>query len=349
MLFSANCRILLSKSEHFPENSELSFRIDRELGEGSYGRVYQMNQEYAIKIFKNCKMGSVNLSCDEEYVLPSSEENRELLFYIEMLKRNKDLSIYSHHHILQPYVIGFITDPIQYKTHLIESGTYVVVLPLCVPFYKILPIKNIELLSLARQNELFEYVDIPYDHTTIPFGIFFVLHVMRMLCKASIYLEEEFKVYNLDFKINNIMFLKKRKMNESVGTMEDLISSFEDLIVIDFGLIKHIYPSTLHGVVEESVFTYDDLIDTKYFIWPYSGTTFISHIPSYSICINGLELLFGKKEVEKLPSYRLMKRIIHKLKDIDQSLYFIFHHGLIHKTSTKKLHSYIDNYLSTFT
>lgn len=158
---------------------------------------------------------------------------------------------------------------------------------------------------------------------------------MQKMCIASIYLEEEFQIYNLDFKLQNIMFLKS----------SDPKIPFEDLIVIDFSLIKYVSKRDQ----EHLTFDYDDLIDQKYFIWPYSGTTLISNLPSYSICINGLELLYGKKHVEQLPSYKKIRAITEGLRLIDSTLYHIFQQGMVHKIPTKRLLQFIQEYCSTKT
>lgn len=339
MLFSSKVQIILSKDNNiFPENKVINMDFDNEIGEGSYGIVYKLNNNYAIKVFKNCVLGNIDLSLNEIEVLPKNNENRELLFYFELLKKhinNKEMSI---NHILQPISIGIIKEYVSYysKNNIlkkIENNSYFVILPLCIPFYKLIPIKNNELIDIYNHNNLFNNIETNQNQnqnkSKIPFGINFVLNIMKRLCIASIYLENEFKIYNLDFKINNIMFLKPE-------TNKNII--YEDLIVIDFGLIKHINDLN-------SIFNYDHLISQKYFIWPYSGTSLITQIPSYSISIIGLELLFGKKEVEKLPSYRLIKKIIEKLKLIDNNLFLIFSHGIIYKTNSKNLLNYIKSYL----
>ncbi len=343
MLFSVYSQLLFSKNNtEYPENKDVKVVVDEELGEGSYGKVFKTTHYHAIKIFKNCTMGRVNLSLHEECLLPTNDENRELLFYFEMMRKNKNILQSSYHHVLQPYAIGYTKEDIFYKEK-IEKYTYFVILPLCTPFYKKVPIKNMELLSIPKRNILFELLHIhtdSYSHSHLydsHFGIYFVISVMKMLCKASLYLENEFKIYNLDFKINNMMFLTFDSEN-SLSRNQHV--DFENLIVIDFGLIKH-------NPTVSTIFSYDDLIQQKYFIWPYSGTTLLYHIPSYSICINGLELLLGKKELEHLPSYRNMKRLLQKLKNIDYTLYSIFYEGLIQKCTTKRLYSFLEEYERT--
>ncbi len=358
MLFSSNVQILLSKNKvEYPEDKIIKLYFENEIGEGSYGMVYKLNKDCAIKIFKNCTLGHIDLSSNENELLPKNNENRELLFYFELLKKNMDIHKRSIQHILQPISIGIIKEPVQYilthnnsspKSVFIQSNSYFVILPLCTPFYKILPITNNKLIEIST-NTVFPKEEITTIENTnkISFGTYFVLNIMKYLSIASIYLEDEFKIYNLDFKTNNIMFLKSTENN----------IDYKDLIVVDFGLIKHIHNvnpiltnqiSNKNNIMENNnkIFNYDHLTQQKYFIWPYSGTALISQIPSYSICIIGLELLFGKKEVEKLPSYRLLRKIIDKLRLIDNSLYNLFYEGLITKITTKKLLSYIDIYIS---
>ncbi len=375
MLFSISVNILLSKNNSlFSEDKDLKLNITKDIGEGSYGKVFEFNDQYAIKIFKDCTIGNINLSSNQESILPESNENRELQFYFEMLKKNKKNNSLSVNYILQPYAIGYTTQDFFYKKKF-DKNTYFVILPLCIPFYKLLPIKNVELISLQKENELFKNISIqsiyskPILHTTsitfsnntpitfsnstpitfsnnnTPivsnqnknhiFGILFVLQIMKKICKASIYLEEEFKIFNLDFKISNIMFLKP---NPNDYSPKNNLNTLNDLIVIDFGLVKYIQDLN-------SIFQYDDVISQKYFIWPYSGTTLLSNIPAYSICINGLELLFGKKEIDKLPSYRFTKKIIEKIKNVDHNLYTIFYEGLMNKCNTRKLLHFIQKYL----
>ena len=364
MLFSSNVQIILSKNKvTYPEDKIIKIHFESEIGEGSYGIVYKSNH-YAIKIFKNCTLGHIDLSSNEPELFPKNNENRELLFYFELLKKNMDIQKQSIHHILQPYAIGILKEDVKYNipkfdnynrlnTQLtnsvkIENNTYFVVLPLCIPFYKVIPVKNNDLIKVEYPNEHFVHIQ-NNSSPKIPFGIFFVLNIMKYLSIASLYLEDEFKIYNLDFKISNIMFLKNNQ-----ETVE-----YEDLIVIDFGLIKHApnidkiinnqenSPILNHSPKFQSpIFDYSDYINQKYFIWPYSGTALVSHVPSYSICIIGLELLFGKKEVEKLPSYKIGRKLIEKLRFIDNSLYNLFYEGIITKINTKKLLSYILSYIS---
>jgi serine/threonine protein kinase len=107
-------------------------------------------------------------------------------------------------------------------------------------------------------------------------GINFTLNVMKRLVEISLFLENKYNIINLDFKLNNFMLNKKSK-------------NLNDLIMIDFSIIK-----------KKVKKTYD--INKNYYIWPEGNSQIIDHIPSYSICVNGLELLFGHNEVLDLPN-----------------------------------------------
>ncbi len=370
--------ILLSKNPYeFPIKRDLTLHLSRPLGEGSYGKVFELNNRYAIKIFKESIIGNVDMSGEEKSLIPLENENRELLFYFQLLQKNQELFTCSYKYVIQPIAIGVTREillfpppsdaPAGSKESRIFAHSYFVILPLCIPFYQALPIQHSQLIHLKKPTSIFEayqnYHKIPFyrggsgapvpssqlpsslsssssppspkDPDIPPFGIAFTLDIMQKMCIASIYLEEEFQIYNLDFKLQNIMFLKS----------SDPKIPFEDLIVIDFSLIKYVSKRDQ----EHLTFDYDDLIDQKYFIWPYSGTTLISNLPSYSICINGLELLYGKKHVEQLPSYKKIRAITEGLRLIDSTLYHIFQQGMVHKIPTKRLLQFIQEYCSTKT
>ena len=95
----------------------------------------------------------------------------------------------------------------------------------------------------------------------------------------------------------------------------------EELIVIDFGLVKHAHTE------EERNQTFGYNASIHYFPWPFSRTTIIQNVPVYSICMNGLELLFGKKAIEKCPSYKISKRILTDLANHDRELHDLFQLG----------------------
>lgn len=149
-------------------------------------------------------------------------------------------------------------------------------------------------------------------------GITFSLNVMKRLIDISEFFKKKYDLVNLDFKLNNFMFDKK-------------INNLNNLIMIDFGIIK-----------KKNKKKYD-IID-KYYIWPNTNNIQLSYLQSYSICINGLELLFGKDQVVNLPNIIKINNFLNILKKTNKSLYKIFYNGLITKINVKKLLILINNF-----
>lgn len=322
-------KTLLTKNLfQFPENREVPLRLDRALGEGSYGYVFQTHEQYAIKIFKNSVCGATTLSTlhgeehDQDHIFPEDDENRELLFYIRLLQRNPELYTCSIHHVLQPYAVGLTTSELSLPDCEIRIAphTYFVILPLCIPFYEAIPIRGIPLLSNPLPD----------------FEVQFVLQVMHKLCIASKYMEDEFQLYHLDLKIGNIMFLKPME-----GGREKHIP-LEELIVLDFGLIKHASSEE----EKHQSFAYHSGI--HYFIWPFSKTTVLQNIPAYSICMDGLELLFGKKMIDKCPSYKISRKIMKDLIDHDKELHDLFQLGFQQTCSISHLKDRVEHLLASY-
>lgn len=145
-------------------------------------------------------------------------------------------------------------------------------------------------------------------------GIIFTLNVMKRLLEISQYLETKYNLINLDFKLNNFMFSKKN-------------NDLNNLIMLDFSIVK-----------KNTKKKYN--INNKYYIWP-NGSNLIENIPSYSICINGLELLFGYDNIFHLSNN--LNNYLKIIKDKNKNVYNIFNNGLIIKVSTDKLLKLICN------
>jgi len=142
----------------------------------------------------------------------------------------------------------------------------------------------------------------------------FTINIIKRLLKISQYLETKHNLINLDFKLNNFMFSKKN-------------NDLNNLIMLDFSIVK-----------KNTKKKYN--INNKYYIWP-NGTNLIENIPSYSICINGLELLFGYNNIFNLSNN--LNNYLKIIKDKDKNIYNIFNNGLIIKISTDKLLKLISN------
>ena len=79
---SSSLKLFILKSSHnyYIENKIKKVNIINKLGEGSYGIVYQLDNEHVIKIFKNSTVDNIKTN-ENSYLLPIKNENRELLFF----------------------------------------------------------------------------------------------------------------------------------------------------------------------------------------------------------------------------------------------------------------------------
>ena len=155
----------------------------------------------------------------------------------------------------------------------------------------------------------FNILNVPLINKTN--GINFTLNVMKKLVEISLFLENKYNLINLDFKLNNFMFNKKT-------------NNLNDLIMIDLSIVKK----------KSFKKKYDNEI--KYYIWPDENPQILEHIPSYSICINGLELLFGYDEIKLFPNKNKIIKLLKIIELKNNNVYYIFYNGLILKSNTKK-------------
>lgn len=149
-------------------------------------------------------------------------------------------------------------------------------------------------------------------------GVEIVLNIMKRLIDIQIYLYNNYNIINLDLKMDNFMIQKDNKL------------LIDNIINIDLGLIKTKNNNNYQ-------FNY------KYVIWPTSENVKLEKIPSYSICINGLEILLGKEFIEKNKTNNLIDKL-YFLKN-NQEVYNIFYNGLLLKLNLKQLLGLILNYL----
>ena len=149
-------------------------------------------------------------------------------------------------------------------------------------------------------------------------GIEIVLNIMKRLIDIQLFLYNNYNIINLDIKMDNLMIEKNNKL------------IIDNIINIDLGLIKTKNNNTYQ-------------FDCKYTIWPSSENIKLEKIPSYSICINGLEILLGKEFIEKNKKMNLIDKL-YFLKNNDE-VYNIFYNGLLLKLNLKQLLVLILNYL----
>ena len=151
------------------------------------------------------------------------------------------------------------------------------------------------------------------------YGKLLTLEFMKKLLEIELYLNNQLNITNLDIKLNNYMIEKNKELK------------IDNIIGIDFGLIKKRN--------NEKYF-----FETKYFIWPYKKELKLDYLPSYSICINGIILLFGKNENVPLNNTNYY---LEHLKD-DNDYYKIFYNGLLLKIKTRDLYELINKYIKSY-
>lgn len=323
--------IIESKINKFKMNENYELNILNKLGSGSYGVVFDIENNLVIKIFYNSILGRTCFE-EKECIIPYKNENRELSFYFKLMKENPMNHI--NNHVIAPLVIGYLKNDLQYsQKDNFKKDSYLVIMPLCVPFHKFYKIKN---------NPLIDVED------SLPFLNEFTKKVLG----ASIYMENKFNIINLDFKLTNIMYIqnneflnefKKINNDEEKEDNEDLNNKYhKNLMVLDFSLIKKRDPN--------KYFSFDEW-DKKngeftYYLWPREEDKFsLSHIPSYSIGINLIELLLGKEKVTKLPNNILIKDYIKKISKKHKKTAQFLEKCLIEKSTSQQSYQLIDHFL----
>jgi len=151
-------------------------------------------------------------------------------------------------------------------------------------------------------------------------GLTFTIKVMKRLIEIIHFFETKYNLINLDLKLNNFMFTEKTR-------------DLNNLIMLDFSIIK-----------TKTKTKYD--IENKYFIWPNINNTLIEIIPSYSTCINGLELLFGYDQIIKLPNNELINIYLKIIEKKNKNIYDIFYNGLILRINTDNFKKLLNAYVS---
>ena len=149
-------------------------------------------------------------------------------------------------------------------------------------------------------------------------GLHFTIVIMKRLLEICYSLESRYNIINIDSKLNNFMFIKDNPL-------------LQNLIMIDFSILK-----------KKSKKKYNAL--KKYYIWS-SQNMLLEHFTAYSICINGLELLFGHKKVLQLPDGDLLNFYLKAIKEKDKNIYNIFYTGLVTKIDTENFLKLITDHI----
>lgn len=281
--------ILYSVNNNFKVTNYYKININKKVGEGTYGIVYEINKNTVVKIFKNYT--NLTESNDDKKLIPGKNENRELNFFIAYLKSN----CIKNNYIININAIGiikFITDS---KLEIINN--YCLILPNCYPITKLINLWKMPLIKNKDGKEL-------------------VLKFMKRLIEIELFLNDKFKITNLDIKLNNYMIQKNKKID------------INNILAIDFGLI----------IKKKNDIKYN--FNTKYYIWPTGKDINIEYVPSYALCINGLILYLGETKIKNSS----LKENLKYLKN-DIEFYNIFYNGLLLRIKCSELYLLIENYM----
>jgi hypothetical protein len=289
--------IIKSNCSIYNENEEVIINIKRKIGEGSYGCIFEIDNDNVIKIFKKSLQDNTLLK-ETSNILPFSNENRELIFFNKVLNENINDQYDNTKYIIKILAIGYSKNKIIDKQNIFEVNSNFIIIPLAYPFYTICNILNKPLIK---------------DNNYI-----FAINVMKRLLKICLFIETKYKQINLDLILNNCVFNKNK------------FDNLDNLILLDFSLIK--------SIEHDPKFNKKYFDNTNYYIWPIDNNYNLTNIHAYSICINGLELLFGKDEIKNsLPNKNKMNYYLKVLKNLNENVYELFLNGLTLKINTKNL------------
>ena len=143
-----------------------------------------------------------------------------------------------------------------------------------------------------------------------------VLKFMKRLVEIELFLNDKFKITNLDIKLNNYMIQKNKKLD------------INNILAIDFGLIVKMKDDIKYN------------FNINYYIWPKGKDINIEYVSSYSLCINGLILYLGETKIKNSS----LKDNLNYLKN-DVEFYNIFYNGLLLKIKCSELYLLIKNYM----
>ena len=231
-------------------------------------------------------------------ILPYSNENRELIFFNKVLDENINTQYENTKYIIKILAIGYIKHKIIDKNNIFEVNSNFIIIPIAYPFYNIYTILNKPLIK--------------NDNYIV------AINFMKRLLQICLFIETKYKQVNLDLILNNCVFNKNTFVN------------FDSLILLDFSLIK--------SIEHDPKFNKKYFDNTNYYIWPVDNDYNLSNIHSYSICINGLELLFGRDEIKSsLPNKNKINYYLKILRNLNENVYELFLNGLTLKIDTKSL------------
>ena len=322
--------ILCSNHKYYKNDKFTKIHILKKIGEGSYGIIFLLDNNHVIKIYKKSNYNNENIYSNKFYkesseLIPLENENRELGFFIKYLNDNdKQVNNNFKNFIIDIYAIGIIKDKIIYNNTIININNYFIILPLCYPLYNIYKIYNIPLIDTI-------------------YGFDITIKIMKRFLEISHYLENNLNIYNIDLRINNFMInntmysnnlIKNKLINIELLNIYKLNNNENNILLLNYidNTIKNLIISDFSIIKKNNKKKYN--IINKYYIWPIAKNILLENLPSYSICINSLELLFGYDNIKNFPNNKIDK-YLKIIKNKNKKLYDIFLQGLQLKLNTE--------------
>ena len=288
---NVNIHTLYSKLDNFNNNINYKIKVYNKIGEGGYGIIYKLDNKYVIKIFKNSLYK--NLKKNTKNIIPSNEENREITFFIDYMKTNKN----NQNYFIDVKLIGYINSDFLYNKNINLKKSYFIIMPYCLPVHK--------LINKYKYN----LIDENYKYN-------FVVELMWRLIQIQSYIINQYDYINYDLKLKNFMI-----------TNNELL--IKNIINIDFSLI-------IKNNNEKYNFDYD------YKVWPKCKNIQLNYTIPYTICIDGLIVLFGKKFIVNLNNNNYLEKI--EILKGNPLIYNIFNKGLSLKINIEKFNHLLKNY-----
>ena len=318
--------ILCTNHKYYKNNKFTKIHILKKIGEGSYGIIFLLDNNHVIKIYKKSNYNNENIYSNNFYkesneLIPLENENRELRFFIKYLndnKNDKQINDNFKNFIIDIYAIGIIKDKIIYNNTIININNYFIIIPLCYPLYNIYKIYNIPLIDII-------------------YGFDITIKIMKRFLEISYYLENKLNIYNIDLRLNNFMFnssIKNKLINLELINIYKLNNKENNVLLLSYidNTIKNLIISDFSIIKKNNKKKYN--IINKYYIWPIAKNILLENLPSYSICINSLELLFGYDNIKNFSNNKIDK-YLKIIKNKNKKLYDIFIQGLQLKLNTE--------------
>ena len=275
---------------------------------------YKNNNNYNIKIYKKIGEGGYGIvhKLDSKHVIKIFKHS-----YFNKINENSKKIIPLKQENRE---INFFIDYLKYKK---ENENYFIDVKLvgyinCNFFYnKIINLKDSYFIIMPYCLPIHKLINrYKFNLINEEYRYNFAIQIMLRLVQIQQYIIYKYDYINYDVKLKNFMI-----------NNNDL--SIKNIVNIDFSLI-------IRNNKDKYNFNYD------YNIWPKIDNIELNYIIPYSICVNALVILFGKKFIVNLNKDNYLEKI--KLLKTRPLIYDIFSKGMSLKISNDRFNHLLKNY-----